>query len=86
MKSLTFRFKGHDGKPCYTTIELPDDAALLVAHAKDGAEVYEGDVVHFTHDGTRYEYKAQLTPCAVADNGCYIGADQIATREVEARL
>ena len=45
MKIYEFRYLNRDGQTIYETIELPDDAALMIGCDKHNREVYEGDGV-----------------------------------------
>ena len=45
MKIYEFRYLNRDGQTIYETIELPDDAALMIGRDKHNREVYEGDGV-----------------------------------------
>lgn len=79
-RPLKFRYKDADGKPFYKELTLPDDAVQLVAHDKNGREVYEGDVVilEFPEDNFRKEYTVNLRGEAVAEDGCWLWAAKIA--------
>lgn len=45
MKTYEFRYLNRDGQTIYETLELPDDAALMIGYDKHNREVYEGDGV-----------------------------------------
>lgn len=45
MKTYEFRYLNRDGQTIYETLELPDDAALMIGYDKYNREVYEGDGV-----------------------------------------
>lgn len=83
MKEFKFRYRGADGAPYFKTLTLPDDAAQFCGTDKHGKGIYEGDIIQYDYNGVHYEYKARLTPCAVADNGCYLYAKQFAERELK---
>lgn len=49
MKTYEFRSRDKDGNVTFKTIELPDDAALMIGRDKHDREIYEGDGI-FTPD------------------------------------
>jgi len=61
----------------------PNSVAQLVGYDANGNEVYEGDILQLDFNGVRYEYKAQFTPCAIADNGCYLTAKSFGKTELK---
>ena len=61
----------------------PESVAQFCGYDKHGCEVYEGDILQFDYNGVHYEYKARITSCAVADNGCYLYAKQFVSKELK---
>ena len=45
MKTFEFRWRDENGEFVYKTIELPDDAAMLIGIGKCNREIYEDDGV-----------------------------------------